>query len=196
MANERKIDIYEAMAQLILDITKKAGFQLTDENIGLGANTRAYNPGVEEFLTSLKGLGVKNYLLSSGLQAYLKQLTIAPCFEEIFATVLSYDSNKEVNGIKRVMSAKEKSVALQEIAEQVNGSLDNFSGIVYIGDGPTDVVAMDYIKKHGGGAILIQHASANQNLPQVDANSVDLATNPDFTKDGELAKYIMRLMKS
>lgn len=195
LAQERGTALYEAMAWHILDIMKEGGFRLTDENIGDGANDRIYNPGVLEFLKSLRKHGVENYLLSSGLQAYLKQLTIAPEFKEIYATVFSYDDSGEVNGIRRVMTPEEKSVALSEIARRVNGASDDFSGIVYIGDGPTDVAAMDYIKKHGGGAILIQHEKMDDDLPQADASTVDLVTGPDFTKGSELDKYIERLIE-
>lgn len=183
-------DIYDAMAQIILSLMQQAGFQLTDENLALGADQRVYNPGVEEFLANLRQQGIANFLLSSGLQSYLKHLKIAPEFTEIFATVFSYDQSGEVNGITRVMSTDEKAVALQEIAEQINGRPDDFSGIIYIGDGPTDVVAMEYIKQHGGGAILIQHDIADPDLPTVDASKADLVTIPDFTTDGELANYI------
>lgn len=183
-------DIYDAMAQFILSLMQQAGFQLTDENIALGANQRVYNPGVEEFLANLHQRGIDNFLLSSGLQSYLKHLKIAPDFTEIFATVFSYDQNGEVNGITRVMSADEKAVALREIAEQINGHPDDFSGIIYIGDGPTDVIAMEYIKQHGGGAVLIQHDIDDPDLPIVDASKADLVTIPDFTAGGELAKYI------
>lgn len=188
-ATAENIDIYEAMIQVILDAVRQAGFKLTDENIALGADQRVYNPGVEEFLANLRQRGVANYLLSSGSKAYLKHLKIAPEFTEIYATVLSYDKNGEVNGIVRVMSADEKAVALQEIAQQVNGRADDFSGITYIGDGPTDVVAMEYIKQHGGGAVLIQHEINDPNLPTVDASIADLVTGPDFSANGELAKY-------
>lgn len=183
-------DIYDAMAQFILSLMQQAGSQLTDENLALGADQRVYNPGVEEFLANLRQQGIANFLLSSGLQSYLKHLKIAPEFTEIFATVFSYDQSGEFNGITRVMSTDEKAVALQEIAEQINGRPDDFSSIIYIGDGPTDVVAMEYIKQHGGGAILIQHDIADPDLPTVDASKADLVTIPDFTTDGELANYI------
>lgn len=190
IAKERNIDVYEAMIRLILETVQQAGFPLTDENIALGADQRTYNPGVPEFLANLRKHSVRNYLLSSGSQAYLKYLTIAPEFTEIYASTLSYDSNGEINGIARVMSVEEKAVALQEIAQQVNSADDDFSGIIYIGDGPTDVAAMEYIKKHGGGAILVQHEINDPNLPTVDPSIVDLATKPDFTQNSELAKYI------
>lgn len=177
------------MVQVILDTVRQAGFKPTDENIALGADRRIYNPGVEEFLANLRQRGVANYLLSSGSQAYLKHLKIAPEFTEIYATVLSYDENGEVNGVARVMSADEKAVALQEIAQQVNGHADDFSGIIYVGDGPTDVVAMECIKQRGGGAVLIHHEINDPNLPTVDTSKADLVTAPDFSTNGELAKY-------
>lgn len=196
IARQKEVNIYEAMIWTILRTVRDAGFRLTDENISAGANERTYNPGVKNFLTHLQNRGIKNYLLSSGAKAYLEQLKIAPCFEQIYASILSYDENGEANDIAHVMTDSEKSVALQEIAQQVNGTSDDFSGIIYVGDGPTDVVAMDYIKRHGGGAILIQHDSVDENWPQVDASGIDLATTPDFTEGSELATYIEGLIES
>lgn len=196
IVEQKRTNIYEAMIWTILKTVKEAGFRLSDENISIGADERLYNPGVEDFLVHLKNRGVKNYLLSSGAKAYLERLKIAPYFEEIHASVLSYNENSEANGLKYVMTDSEKSVALRKIAKQVSDVADDFSGIVYIGDGPTDVAAMEYIKRHGGRAILIRHSSTDENWPQVDADGVDLATTPDFTEDSELATYIDGLIES
>lgn len=190
MTEEKNIDIYEAMARVILDIMKQANMSLTDENITLGATKRIFNPGVESFLAKLQKQGVANFLLSSGLQAYLKRLKIAPKFAEIYASVFSYNQHNEVNGIKRVMSADEKAVVLQEIALRINGRKNDFSGIIYIGDGPTDVVAMEHIKRYGGRAILIRHDICDPNLPIIDDSKVDLVADADFTEGGKLAKYV------
>ncbi|MCM1343719.1 MAG: haloacid dehalogenase-like hydrolase, partial [Muribaculaceae bacterium] len=196
LSQREKIDIYRAIVLVILDIVGKAGFPLTDESIGLGASERAFNPGVEGFFDRLQRKGIKNYLLSSGSQAYLKQLKIAPYFTKIYATTLSYDEDGIVTGIEHVMTDTEKAVALQEIALQLNGNKDDFSGIVYVGDGPTDVDAMKHIKQYGGGAILVKPKAGESNLPDFDTDMVDLVTETDFTEDSELAAYIKDIITS
>lgn len=196
IAQQENVNKYEAMIRAILKIVKDAGFALTDDNICIGANERTYNPGVKELLVRLKQQDIKNYLLSSGSKAYLEHLKIAPYFEEIHASTLSYDETGTVNGIKHVMTDSDKPATLREIAKSVNGTSDDFSGIVYIGDGPTDVIVMDYIKKHGGIAILIQHDNTDPNWPQVDTSGVDLATDPDFTRNSKLATYLEDLIRS
>lgn len=195
IAKQENVNKYEAMIRTILKFVQDAGFALTDNNISIGAEERVYNPGVKELLEWLKQHGIKNYLLSSGAKAYLERLEIAPYFEAVYASTLSYDDTNVVNGIKHVMTDTEKPITLQKIAQDINDSPDDFSGIVYIGDGPTDVVVMDCIKEHGGIAILIQHDTTDPNWPQVDANGVDLATGPDFTLNGELATYLKSLVE-
>ncbi len=192
MMKEKKIGLYEATIWVLLDTVRSAGYHLTDKNIGLGADERVYNSGVEELLIYLKDHNIQNYLLSSGAQAYLKQLKIAPYFEGIYASVLSYDDNGEADGIERVMSEEEKVVALQEIAERVNDTPDNFSGIVYIGDGPTDFAALEYIKQRGGIAVLVNNKDIDTKLTGI----VNLVTTTDFTQDGELMQYLKRLIET
>ena len=71
--NENR-ELFEAMILVILDTVRSAGFKTTDQNIALGASTRSYNPGVEEFLYSIQEKGIKNYILSSGATAYLEHI--------------------------------------------------------------------------------------------------------------------------
>lgn len=194
LADSEKINVYEAMIRVILNTVKQGGFKLTNKNIALGADERVFNPGVEEFLTNLRQKGVANYLLSSGAKAYLERLKIAPEFTEIYASVLTYDQNDEANGVERVMSEEEKAVALTEIATKVNGDRHDFTGIIYIGDGPTDVKAMQFIKAHGGKAILIQHDVSDWDLPVAELGQIDLTTGPDFSRNSELTNYINSLI--
>lgn len=188
-----QVSIYEALFRVLLDTVKNAGFRLTNENLAMGVRERVHNPGVEEFLQNLKERGVKTYLLSSGLRVYLERIKIASCFEDIYATTLSYDRNGEVNGTEHVMSDAEKTVTLQEIAQRANGDAGDFSGIVYVGDGPTDVKAMQYVRERGGKAILVQQEEL-KDRPQVDPRFVDLVAMPDFTSEGEIVTYLENLI--
>lgn len=188
---QQKVTVYEAMIEVILDTVRDAGFQLIDGNIGMGANERRYNPGVQGFLKNLKDRGVRNYLLSSGSKAYLEQTEIAPYFEAIYASTLAYDSNGEVVGIEHVMTDAEKPVALQEIAMAINGSPDDFDGILYMGDGPTDVPAMKYVKGHGGKTVLFQPKDSK---PWADTSMIDFVSSPDFKEGNELSNYIEGLL--
>ena len=43
---------------------------------------------------------------------------------------------------------------------------------------------------------LIQHEISEQNLPTVEAETVDLVTESDFRLGGELANFIQNLMSS
>lgn len=194
MAKQDGIDPYEAMARRILEMMTEEGISLTDENLADGAGARVFNPGVPEFLAFLNSHGVANFLLSSGLKAYLEHLSIAPEFAEIYATTLTYDEDHKITGVWRVMTPEEKAVALGEIASQVNGDAEDFTGIVYVGDGPTDLTAMEHIKAHGGGAIFIQHDGHNPDLPEARDLDVDFVTGPDYSEGGELANYMWRML--
>ncbi len=204
LAHHDHIDVYDAMIRHILTIIRSAGYRLTDENIALGADQRIYRPGVPEFLRAVKTSGVKNYLLSSGSKAYLEHTVISPCFSAIFASTLRYDANGEAIAPDHVMSAEAKTDTLRKIAESTTGSPEDCSGVVYIGDGPTDVPVMTYVKKHGGTTIMV---CDEQNQDEVDRlyavagqkhDSVDDVVchffPADFRKTSELGCFITSQM--
>lgn len=187
-------DIYEAIILAILDVVRKAGFELNDKNIGIGAYERIYNPGVEDFLQYLRERGVKNYILSSGSKSYLDQIKLAPYFDEIYASTLSYNKNGIVNGVEQVMTDVAKTETLKQIALKINGNTHDLSDIVYIGDGPTDFPAMDYIKEHGGKAILVRCDDNHAGKLQTNNIQVDFATKADFTNSSQLTSYMNDLL--
>lgn len=191
IAKADNIDIYDAMMRLILNFARKSGLPLTDENIALGADTRIYNPGVEDFLKKMCAKGVKNYLLSSGVKAYLGYLEIAPFFTEIFATTLNYDEKGEATTPKQVMTVEQKAETLRELAQELNGNSEDCTGMVYIGDGPTDIFALEFVKNHGGKAVLVYRSEDSDEVKAVrEKDAADAYFPADFRKGSGLDRYI------
>ena len=200
IAKRDHLDTYDAMVRHILDIVKSAGHKLTDENIALGADQRVYRPGVPEFLQKIKSSGLTNYLLSSGSKAYLEHTVIAPYFAKIYATTLHYDANGGATVPDYVMSTEAKIDALREVAQEFNGSPENCEGLVYIGDGPTDIPVMTYAADHHGVTIMlcddknqdeIQRVAAATGQPQDDiAKIVSHFFPADFREGSELDRFI------
>lgn len=185
------IELFEAMILVIIDTVRNAGLDVTEENIALGAETRPFNPGVEEFLRSLQEKGVDNYILSSGAKEYIDHTKIAPYFKAVHASTLKYDDAGEAVGADLVMTVPQKAKALEEIAEEVNGSRNDCSDMIYVGDGPTDLHAMKFIKEHGGKNILVYLDENSEDVAKMrDAGVVDYFAPADFRPDSELWELV------
>ena len=194
LAKTHNIDLLDSVARLILKFAKKSGLSLTDKNLALGADKRQYNPGVEDFLKRLREKRTKNYLLSSGLKAYLSCLEIAPLFTEIFATTLNYDENGEATTPKQVMTVEQKAETLRELAQELNGSSSDCTGMVYIGDGPTDIFALEFVENNGGESILVYHDENSDEVKAVREKDAANAYFPaDFRQGSELDRYIDKI---
>lgn len=189
------LDFYSAMIFTILDYVRDAGFKLTNNNISLGASERHLNPGVPEFICWLKEQGVANYMISSGAKAYLERLAIAPLFSQIYATTLSYDANGEAIGIAKLMDDEQKVVALKEIAQAINGNPENCDGVVYFGDGPTDMPVFKFVKQHGGKTVLICQDPEAESLQVFrEQNLIDKFALNDYEKGSDLYNFIEKLL--
>lgn len=184
------LGLVESTIETILDIMRKGGVALTNDNLCLGAKERSYNPGVENFLSNLQNNNIKNFLLSSGAKAYLEETQIAPYFDKIYASTVAYDGDGRVTGIEYALNEPEKAIVLQKIAQDINGNPEDCNGIVYIGDGPTDVYAMDYTNAHGGHSIMVylDENSLQQN------RAADYNVLADYRPESELSKIIASLM--
>lgn len=194
-AKNENLEMFEAMILVILDTMRSAGIKVTDENIALGATTRSYNPGVEEFLRVVQEKGVDNYILSSGAKAYLEKTAIVPYFKSIYASTLKYDNNGEATGVELVMTVPQKAKALEDIAKNTNGDRNDCSDMIYIGDGPTDLHAMEFIKSHGGKNILVYHDINSDDVAKMrETGIVDYFVPADFRPNGELWQLIFSMI--
>lgn len=188
------IGLYEAMFMVTFDAVRSLGLEPTDQNITLGAESRSYNPGVEEFLHHLQEQGVKNYILSSGSKTYLERTVVAPYFDSIYASTFTYDDAGSAVGTEFVMTIPNKAKVLEKIAQVVNGDKDDCSGIVYIGDGFSDLHAMEFIREHGGRNILVYLDINSKDVARMrEAGVVDYFAPADFGRGGELWNITMTL---
>lgn len=195
LAKQDNIDTYDAMIRHILAIIKKGGYAATDENISLGADSRTYRPGVEAFLQKYKQLGIKNYLLSSGSKTYLEHTKIAPYFTEIYGSTLNYNNQGEATEPAHVMTTEAKIDSLKEIAKSHNGSVEDCTGLLYIGDGPTDIPVMTYAKEHGGITIMLRDDNTIAEITKLSngANTDNIVTHyfpADFREGSELDDFV------
>lgn len=193
---DKNLDLYRAIYYTYFEIIKNAGFKLIDENFSLGYDKVNYNNGVIEFLDMLYKNNIKNYLLSSGIKVFLEKVSIASYFEEIYATIFTYNQDHEANGFEFLMSDKNKVIAIKEIMEKNMVDNDDCSNIIYIGDGFTDYYAMKYIKEHGGTTIFVYQDLNSKDMQSIkEKDVVDYYAKSDFTKNSELTNYVKKLCR-
>lgn len=186
----KKIDLYTAIYELLFEVVKKSGFDLKDETFVIGAKEIEYNPGVEECISYLNDNNVDNYIVSSGIKSYLRETKISSLFKDIYATEFNYDEKGIINGIKYLMTDKNKVEAIKDIMK--NNGLEDCSDIIYVGDGLTDVYAFDYVHKNGGKSIYVYQDERDSNIAKIKQRGiVDLFTKADYSLDSELSKYVI-----
>ena len=191
---EKNIDTYTANYEAYLETICDNNVRLIDENFCLGADKVVYNNGVLEFLYLLKSNNIKNYLLSSSIKVYLEKTKVASFFEKIYGTTFKYNKDNEATGIEYLMTDKNKVDAIKEIV--ANNNLKDCSNIIYIGDGYTDIYAMEYVIKNGGTSVYV-YQDENKEKDKIDGmkekNIVNLFTKADYSEESELNTYIRNL---
>lgn len=182
---------YYAIYNCFLDVVRKSEYTLNDENISLGAEKLEYNEGVFEYFDELKGKNIKNYLISSGIKVLLDRTAVSNYFNEIYATTFKYD-NDIIIDTDYLMSDKKKVDIIKKILIDNGYSDDDCSDVIYIGDGLTDLYAMEYVKSNGGDSIFVYLDDKNE-LIKVAENSdaVSYFDYADYSINSTLFNYIM-----
>ena len=189
-------DPYSALWKVYLELLEEKGFALTDENFGIGAPELEYNPGVKKFLTRLKDKGVKNYVTSSSLKVFLEQTQVAPLFEKIFATEFSYNDRGIAEGVEFLMNEQTKVEVIEKILDE-NGLGENLDSVIYVGDGLTDIPAMEYVKNRGGETIFVQSKYNEVNVGDIrETNAITLSAVADFSEGSEVWNFVEKWRKS
>ena len=198
MVRERKLsrnlDLYTACYQVLLDVLKENHIMTTYDNFGIGANDLEYNPGVYDFLEKITSLGFKNYLISSSAKPFLDQTAVAKFFEKIYATTFKYDENDEAIEVDFLMSDKRKVEVIKKILRENGYSEDDCSNLVYIGDGLTDLYAMEYIKNNGGISVFVYLDEASDSYKAaIEVDVVSYFAKADYSDGSDLVSIFKKL---
>lgn len=188
---KEKRDFYVAVYEEFLAAIGNAGLPLDNDSLSLGAERIEYNNGALEFLRNLYKEGIDCYLLSSSIKVLLEKTIVAKYFSDIYATTFKYDGGKIV-GVGDTVSDRKKVDVIREIMKN-NGKKD-CSDMIYVGDGLTDLYAMEYVKNNGGTSVFVYLDEESNELKSAKKQGVvDYFAVADYTNGSELNNYLKRI---
>lgn len=196
MVRERRLskntDVYSACYEVLLDVLKENNVSRTKENFRMGASDIEYNPGVVNFFERNKNLDILNYIVSSGSKDFLEGTVIRKYFKDIYATMLNYDENGEAVDVSFLMSDKRKVEVIKKILEDNNIENEDCSNVVYVGDGLTDLYAMEYVKNHGGETIFVYLNENDDSLKAAkEVDVVSFYTKADYSLNSDFSNLFL-----
>lgn len=179
---EKNIDIYTAFYETIFEIIENNGYPLTNETLSLGAKELEYNEGILDYFKMLEDKNVDNYMVSSSLKCFLENTIVSKYFKKISASTLQY-KNKNIVGIEYLMNDDKKIDAIKDIVKD-----NDYTNVIYIGDGLTDLKAMKHIKDNGGVSIFV-----GDNIEEIE-NKEDISVifKRDYSSASELYNFIKK----
>lgn len=182
---------YEAIYACFFEVIKEAGYLLNDDNVSLGARELEYNSGVVPFLRNISSYNVKNYLVSSGIKVLLNRTIISKYFTDIYATTFKYNQDNLIEGIDFLMTDKKKVAAIKEILKCNGIAEDDCKNVVFVGDGLSDLYAMEYVKEHGGISVCV-YLDDNSDVISVvkEKDVVSLFAYADYSEGSLLNNYL------
>jgi len=210
LAREQKADVLITYMHLMYKKAKEAGVRIDRKDlVALGANVELF-PGVETWFDEIgdyvrrtsrdEGIGLRHYLISSGLAEIIEGVPIYPRFHNVFASEYWFDAY-DLPYPKRVITDTSKTQYLfrinkgvEDLGESINQHMPEaerpipFANMIYFGDGDTDVPSMAVMRKNGGGAIAV-HAPGEDQAKCVDlfrAGRCDFFAAADYRPGGEL----------
>jgi 2-hydroxy-3-keto-5-methylthiopentenyl-1-phosphate phosphatase len=176
-----------------------------------------YFPGVESFFNKVnsyvkrksKGkMKIRHYIVSSGLKEILDGISIRRKFYNVFGSEYHYDYRGIPSFPKVVITDTVKTQYLfrinkgkENLGESINEYMPEelrpipFKNIIYIGDGLTDVPAMNVTKKSDGYAIAVYRPWSSKGIATckrlLRAGRVDFIAQADYRQGSALYKYVI-----
>jgi len=154
------------------------------------------------------GIGLRHYLVSSGLTEIIEGTSIYPRFHNVFASEYWFEAY-DLPYPKRVITDTGKTQYLfrinkgiEDLGVGINEHMDEasrpipFSNMIYFGDGDTDVPSMAVMRKNGGHAIAV-HTPGKSKAKCVDlfrAGRVDFFAPADYRRGSELFRRTCLLL--
>ncbi len=171
-------DPYERYYDMLIKFMEKAGIPVNNETLSFGATDVNFNHGVDSFFERFSDFN--HFVVTSGLETFVKNTRIANYFDEIKGTNIRYvdDCLKA-----EIIKDSDKPSYIEMLTK------GDISKTIYIGDGATDIPAFEYVHKNGGVSIYV----GDKNL--TNKKIIDAAFEPDYRKGSSLCNYIKSLKK-
>lgn len=217
ISGKEGMDSILAYMYCMIETAKKAGNPVTrDALVSCGKHVE-YHPGVYDWFERINGYGkesgvqIEHYVLSSGLKEIIEGTSIAQFFKRIYACEFLYRDGEAIwpktsvnytnktqfvyrinKGILDINNDKDLNRSLPESERRVQ-----FTNMIYIGDGLTDVPCMKLVKQGGGHSIAIYHKEAKETaMPLLKHDRVDWMFQADYRKNSALDKAMKMLIEN
>lgn len=191
-----KNSIYFYM-ELLLKKSKENGFKVDKKFFKTsGQNLKFYN-GVETFFDDINNyaskfkIKVENYIVSSGIKDVIDSTKIRNKFKGVYASEYNFEDGIAIE--PGFIIDDEAKVEIIEMVYNKNKNEDVV--LIYIGDGETDIPAMDVVKGFGGFTILVYNKSFSKDYINK-KDIIDFIFKADYTKNGEIYKKIVDIINN
>lgn len=184
------IDLCGAYMKTIQRILKDNNIEFNEENVCLGADNVTLNKGVIEYFKTFqfKKTGIKHFIITSGLEIYVKNTPVNGFVDDIYGTTLKKENGIYI-GADRIVSDQGKVEIIKKI--QSENSVES-NKIIYFGDGLTDRKAFEYVHAVGGKTVFVSKESKEDKNYQklCKLGIIDKCFKLDFSENSEIYNYI------
>jgi phosphoserine phosphatase len=212
LAKEQGADSLITYMHLLYKKAKEAGVRIDrDDLVAQGRNVKLY-AGVEDWFDAVAdyvklraeshGVGLRHYLISSGLTEIIEGTRIYKRFHNVFASEYWFEAY-DLPYPKRVITDTGKTQYLfrinkgiEDLGNNINEHMPEdarpipFFNMIYFGDGDTDVPSMAVMRKNGGHAVAV-YPPGKAKKKCVDlfkAKRCDFFAPADYRRGSELFK--------
>lgn len=217
ISGKEGMDSILAYMYCMIETAKKAGSPITRDTLVSCGKHVEYHPGVYDWFERINGYGkecgvqIEHYVLSSGLKEIIDGTSIAQFFKRIYACEFLYRDGEAVwpktsvnytnktqfvyrinKGVLDINNDRDLNRSLPESDRRVQ-----FTNMIYIGDGLTDVPCMKLVKQGGGHSIAIYHKEQKETaMPLLKHDRVDWMFEADYRKNSALDKAMKMLIEN
>jgi len=209
-----------AWMRVLKELAEQKKYKINPEALAVSAKKIKYFPGVRTFFShvnayvkknSNSALTVRHYIVSSGLKEILNGITIRENFYNIFGSEYHYNKFEIPDFPKVVISDTMKTQYIFRINKGKENLWDNintympegerpipFKNIVYIGDGLSDIPAMNVTKKNGGYAVAVYKPGSAKGKKEcetlIKADRVKFIAPADYRKNKKLDQIVKLIL--
>ena len=183
ISGEERGDELLVILHLLVEHAKKIGRPITRASLrDLGRQMEPF-PGLPEYFPRLnqyaadRGIALEHYIVSSNLREILEGTPVAPYFKRIFGSAFLYDANGhacwpaislDYTGKTQFLYRISKGCTEEHDSLGVNAQMHAserpipFTGIIFLGDGYTDIPAMALTREKGGHSFAVYDPEAKK----------------------------------